>query len=138
MIIWNYLQSFSTHILANLHIFAFFFASVFSTKFRSLLFDDFSAILFGYVNKNEFLFDLTNFQSNEGGKWFFNWLHTVWKNEKFTLTKYISSNQLFSNLSSKLVTFTKVLPKRYGKRKNSSNFHTAVICTKISWKQRFY
>ena len=38
---------------------------------------------------------------------------TVWKLREFSLTKNISSNQLFSNLFSKTVTFTKFLPKMH-------------------------
>ena len=46
--------------------------------------------------------------------------HRVWKNEKFPLTKNISSIQLSSNLLSKSVTFTKFLPEWV--RENSRNF----------------
>ena len=36
---------------------------------------------------------------------------TVWKNEKLSPTRNISSNQLFSNWFSKTITFTKFCPK---------------------------
>ena len=44
-------------------------------------------------------------------KIFQNSVTTLWKNQKFTLTNKISSNQLLSNFFSKTVTFTKFLPK---------------------------
>ena len=49
----------------------------------------------------------------------------VWKNEKLTLTKKISSNQLFSTFFSKTITFTKFFCQKCV-RVNFRNFHTKI------------
>ena len=50
----------------------------------------------------------------------------LWKNEKFNLTEKnsVKLNQVFSNLVSKTITFTKFLPKKSEMRVNIHNFDT--------------
>ena len=72
-------------------------------------------------------------------------LHIVEKEEILSHQKNISSNQLFSNLFSKTVTFMKFLPKMREREFDSRNFHT-VHCghvphhffAKFSCNQRMY
>ena len=56
---------------------------------------------------------------------------TVGKNKKFSLSKKTRSNQFFTSLFSKTVTFTKFL--RWMRRDNSRNFQT-VYCN-FTWNQ---
>ena len=67
------------------------------------------------------------------------WHSTVWKNEIFTITQNISSNQLISIFFSKNVTFTKFLSKKSDSKfpqfphfvvRVLSLFHTVIcVCT---------
>ena len=70
-------------------------------------------LLFKYFVK---IYDLLSIYVGSWFDGFFCWkilssMLTLWKNEKFSLTKFFLSNQLFSNLFSKSATFTKFLPK---------------------------
>ena len=58
---------------------------------------------------------------------------TVWKNENFTLTKNISSNQHFSIFISTNVTFTKCLPKMH-----ESKFPKFPHCARKKSKQKIF
>ena len=59
--------------------------------------------------------------------------NAMWKNEKFSRQKNISLNQLFSNLFSKTVTFTKFLPKMRERISVISTMHCELPLFSLSW-----